>query len=67
MRGIIKFYDKEKGFGFIVSDESIEDLYFNEKNVSSECRPHKKQRVEFRPIKTDRGMTAEDIYVLRYE
>jgi cold shock CspA family protein len=55
MRGIIKFYDEEKGFGFIVSDESNEDLYFNEKNVSSECRPYRKQKVEFRPIKTDRG------------
>jgi cold shock CspA family protein len=67
MRGIVKFYDNEKEFGFIASVEMDEDLYFSNKNISSDRRLYKKQKVEFRPIKTDRGMVADDIYVLRYE
>jgi cold shock CspA family protein len=67
MRGVIKFFNEEKGFGFIASDECDEDLYFKESNVSSHLRPYRKQRVEFRPVETNRGMAAEDIYVLRYE
>lgn len=67
MRGKVKFYDDKKGYGFIASDEVDEDLYFNIKNISSLRQPYKKQTVEFRLIETDRGMVADDIYVLRYE
>ena len=67
MRGIVKFYDDEKEFGFIACDEVEEDLFFRKKNVSSVRRLHKKQKVEFRAIETDRGFVADDIYVLRYE
>jgi cold shock CspA family protein len=67
MRGIIKFYNEEKGFGFISSNELDEDLYFNKRKVRSKIQPYKKQKVEFKPVKTKQGMAAEDIYILRYE
>jgi cold shock CspA family protein len=67
MRGIIKFYNEEKGYGFISSNELDDDLYFNKRNIRSNIQPYKKQKVEFKPVKTNQGMAAEDIYVLRYE
>jgi cold shock CspA family protein len=67
MRGIIKFYNEEREFGFISSTEIYEDLYFNKKSFRSDRRPYKKQKVEFKVIETERGKAADDIYLLRYD
>ena len=67
MRGIIKFYNEEREFGFIFSPEINEDLYFNKKSFRSDRLPHKKQRVEFKITETKRGKAAEDICLLRYD
>jgi cold shock CspA family protein len=66
LRGVIKFYNEEKDFGFISCKALDEDLYFNKKGFRSDRRPYKKQTVEFRVIETDRGKAADDIYLLRY-
>ena len=66
MRGVIKFYNEEKDFGFISCYELDEDLYFNKKSFRSDRLPYKKQTVEFIVKETDRGKEADDIYLLRY-
>ena len=34
-RGIIRWYNKEKGFGFIIPDEGGKDLYVQSSNIET--------------------------------
>jgi CspA family cold shock protein len=58
--GTVKFFETEKGFGFITPDERIEDLFFH-KSACVDGVPADKDRVEFQISEGPRGLSA--IYV----
>lgn len=45
--GTIKFYNQDKGFGFIAPDSGDPDVYVNRKNLEGVTDLHKGDRVEF--------------------
>lgn len=55
--GTVKFYETEKGFGFIRSDEEMDDLFFH-KSACAEGIPHDRDRVEFKLSRGPRGLSA---------
>lgn len=56
VRGIIKFYNVAKRFGFIVPDDGSGDLYFAESSLPRSRRydPVEGDSVEFEPRETDK-------------
>lgn len=47
-RGIVRWYNKEKGFGFIIPDEGGKDLFVHSTNVETpDHNLEDNQRVEF--------------------
>lgn len=62
MTGRVKWFNNEKGFGFIEL-EGEEDIFIHYSNI--ECKGYKTlkegQLVEFDLIKTDKGNQAENI------
>jgi cold shock CspA family protein len=47
LRGIIKFYDSEKEFGFITPDTGGSDIFFNRKAIISNAPPATNNVVQF--------------------
>jgi CspA family cold shock protein len=64
--GTVKFFNAEKGWGFIASDEGGEELFVHYKNITgSGFRSLEQgQKVEFTSEKTDRGLQAKDVSVI---
>ncbi len=66
MVGIIKSYDKEKGFGFIAV-EGQADVFFHYSHLIMEgfkvIEPN--TEVEFELVETDRGIQAHNILRIR--
>ena len=46
MKGMVKFYNKDKGFGFVVG-ENNQDYYFNQKVISFGHIPNSGDMIEF--------------------
>jgi cold shock CspA family protein len=62
MKGKVKFFNKAKDFGFIVSEEDGKEYYFNSSNLAL---PYEKDSVEFTPFVSQKGNTAKAVKVLR--
>lgn len=60
--GEVKFFDIEKGFGFIQPDEEMEDLFFH-KSACTDGVPFEKDRVEFRINEGPKGLSAIHVKV----
>lgn len=61
--GTVKFFDNEKGFGFIIPDEDMDDLFFHQ----SACKvgvPSDKDRVEFKISEGPKGLSAINVRVI---
>lgn len=63
--GKIKFFDIEKGFGFIQPDEDMEDLFFHLSAFSSGA-PFQNERVEFKISEGPKGPCAIQIKVSEF-
>ncbi len=61
--GSVKFFDFEKGFGFIQPDEEMDDLFFH-KSACIEGVPGDKDRVEFRLSEGPKGMSAIHVRII---
>lgn len=58
-KGTVKWYNKDKGFGFIMPDEGGRDLYFQSQNIQTENQELSDgQRVEYEMIVGRKGPEA---------
>ena len=60
MRGRIKWFSLEKGFGF-VTDESGADHYFNKQDFKDDGHPRTGDSVFFLPVKNNKGSRASQV------
>lgn len=66
MRGTIKFYNTEKGFGFIFCEESKEDVYFHINDWKNGSVPNGNDDVEFELSKSQNGKSkATNVTLLK--
>jgi cold shock protein len=62
MKGTVKWYSDQKGFGFIKPDEGDKDLFFHRTNVKTPNHSLiEGQRVEFEVTKGPKGPEATDV------
>jgi len=63
VKGKIKFYNKEKGYGFIIN-ENLEDYFFSIKDWKNIDIPETGDEVEFEETITKKGKQAKNIKLL---
>lgn len=64
MKGTIKFYNSNDGYGFIFSADTNKDYYFNITEWKNETLPNAGQKVEFNDFESKKGLSAKDIKLL---
>ena len=57
--GTVKFYNKEKGFGFIIVDGSSQDLFVHQTGLIDDIREN--DQVTFDQEKGTKGMNAVNV------
>lgn len=60
--GIVKFFNAKKGFGFIIDDESKEDIFVHSSGLVDEI--HENDHVSYNIEEDSRGKKAVNVYVL---
>ena len=60
--GVVKFFNNSKGFGFIVSDDTKEDIFVHVSGLASEV--YENDRVEFEIKEGRKGPNAIDVRVI---
>jgi CspA family cold shock protein len=67
--GTVKFFNSEKGWGFIASDEGGDELFVHYKNIQGNGfrTLEQGQKVEFISEQTDRGLQAKDVKLVQPE
>ena len=65
MRGKVKWFNSEKGFGFITNDEG-KDIFVHYSAIKADGFKTLEdgQTVEYEEVQTDRGPQAKDVVVL---
>lgn len=58
-QGTVKFFNSEKGFGFIKQDDSSEDLFFHVSGLVDEVREN--DSVEFDVERGKKGLNAVNV------
>lgn len=61
--GTVKFFDNEKGFGFIHPDEDLDDLFFH-KSACKNGVPSDNDNVEFKISKGPKGLSAIHVKII---
>lgn len=61
--GSVKFFNVEKGFGFIRPDEDIENVFFHQTACTGEL-PKEHDTVEFKIVEGPKGLMANHVRVL---
>ncbi len=64
--GTVKFYEKDKAFGFIVPDVEMDDLFFHKTACVGDV-PNDKDRVEFQISKSPKGLAAIAVKIIDKE
>ncbi|MBO9702800.1 MAG: cold shock domain-containing protein [Sporocytophaga sp.] len=62
MQGTVKFFNTAKGFGFITSSESKEDIFVHSSGLIDEIREN--DQVKFDMERGKKGMNAVNVEVL---
>jgi CspA family cold shock protein len=62
MKGTVKWFNKDKGFGFIAPDEGGKDIYVHRTNVDTPDNAlHDGQRVQFDTAEGRKGPEAKNV------
>ena len=61
--GTVKFFDQEKGFGFIRPGDEMDDLFFHKTGCLGDV-PKDKDRVEFKVSQGPKGWAASAIKII---
>ncbi len=65
MQGTVKWFNAEKGFGFITTDEGNDVFaHFSQINIDGFKTLEEGQKVEFEVVEGEKGLQAEKINVL---
>lgn len=69
MKGTVKWYDKQKGYGFIVDENEKEYFvhYSGFPNFQESIRKEDLVKVEFEELKSDRGLQATNVVLVKEE
>lgn len=59
--GTIKFYNNTKGFGFIISDQGGDDVFFHATQWKGAQDPQDKQDVSFEKSTGEKGVAAVNV------
>lgn len=60
-RGTVKWFDAQKGFGFITPDDGQPDIHVNRNNLVNAKELAKNDRVEFERMQGDKGPWARNV------
>lgn len=61
-KGTVKFFNESKGFGFIKSEESNEDIFVHKSGLNGYIQEN--DRVEYNVEQGRRGLNAVDVRVI---
>jgi len=66
MKGIVKWFDESKGYGFILSEDGSKEYFVHWKSIVTPSDKDRKflnpdDEVEFDIIKTDKGVQAINV------
>lgn len=69
MRGTVKWFSKEKGYGFVVPDDGGKDIFVHYNDIAGEGFKTllDGQHVEFETDDGPRGLKAKDVQVIPIE
>ena len=60
MEGTIKWFDPQKGYGFIKGEDD-EEYFVHHKQVPEGVQLQENDRVTFDPVETERGKQAQNV------
>ncbi|HET8573810.1 MAG TPA: cold shock domain-containing protein [Edaphocola sp.] len=63
LQGTVKFFNSEKGFGFIKTDNTNEEIFVHATGLVDEIKEN--DRVSFETTQGRKGMNAVNVTVLR--
>ncbi len=65
MKGTVKWFDSNKGFGFIVSEEG-EDIFFHHSDILQEGFKNLEdgQKVTFEKVQGEKGLQATEVKII---
>lgn len=64
MEGIVKWYNTQKGYGFIQGDDG-NDYFVHHNAITRGAFIRENDRVSFEPAETDRGKQAKNVTLLQ--
>ena len=64
MKGTVKWFSQEKGYGFIVGEDEIE-RYFNVRAINGAALPCNGAEVSFTPGQGNKGPRAGDVQIIK--